>query len=108
MPYGSEQARLENIIEAADAHNFERRWKLLLKRCTAALGQVGNLSGGERRRVALCRCCFQDPDMLLLDEPTNHLDAESVAWLERASCTTITALSWPLLTTVHFLDNAPG
>lgn len=79
------QARLEAQIEAADGHNLDHK----LERAADALrlppwdADVTKLSGGERRRVALCRLMMSNPDMLLLDEPTNHLDAESVAWLER-------------------------
>ncbi|MCP5324808.1 MAG: energy-dependent translational throttle protein EttA [Oceanospirillaceae bacterium] len=79
------QAQLEAVIEANDGHNLNTR----LERAADALrlppwdADVSKLSGGERRRVALCRLLLSNPDMLLLDEPTNHLDAESVAWLER-------------------------
>jgi energy-dependent translational throttle protein EttA len=79
------QGQLEAIIEANDGHNLNTR----LERAADALrlppwdADVSKLSGGERRRVALCRLLLSNPDMLLLDEPTNHLDAESVAWLER-------------------------
>ncbi|WP_426415956.1 energy-dependent translational throttle protein EttA [Aestuariirhabdus sp. LZHN29] len=81
----SEQARLENIIQAADAHNMERKLEVAADalRLPDWDASVKNLSGGEKRRVALCRLLLSSPDMLLLDEPTNHLDAESVGWLER-------------------------
>ncbi|WP_183383632.1 energy-dependent translational throttle protein EttA [Halomonas stenophila] len=105
----AEQARLENIIEAADAHNLERKLEVAADalRLPPWEAQVGNLSGGERRRVALCRLLLSSPDMLLLDEPTNHLDAESVAWLERFLHDyngTVVAITHDR----YFLDNVAG
>ncbi|MGR2739569.1 energy-dependent translational throttle protein EttA [Billgrantia sp. Q4P2] len=105
----AEQARLENIIEAADAHNLERKLEVAAEalRLPPWEARVGNLSGGERRRVALCRLLLSSPDMLLLDEPTNHLDAESVAWLERFLHDypgTVVAITHDR----YFLDNVAG
>ena len=102
-----EQAKLEGIIEATDAHNIERRLDIAADalRLQPWDASVETLSGGERRRVALCRLLMSAPDMLLLDEPTNHLDAESVAWLERF----LHEFSGTVVAVTHdryFLDNS--
>lgn len=103
------QARLEDVIQATDAHNLDTRLDIAANalRLPPWDANVETLSGGERRRVALCRLLLSEPDMLLLDEPTNHLDAESVAWLERF----LESFSGTVVAITHdryFLDNAAG
>jgi energy-dependent translational throttle protein EttA len=102
-----EQARLQDKIDAVGAWELDRTLEVAMDalRCPPGDSAVATLSGGERRRVALCRLLLQKPDLLLLDEPTNHLDAESVAWLERF------LLEYPgtVVAVTHdryFLDNA--
>src|SRR4029077_6403224 len=81
----AEQARVQDQIEAANAWDLDRALEIAMDalRLPPADAEVASLSGGERRRVALCQLLLKHPDLLLLDEPTNHLDPESVAWLER-------------------------
>ncbi len=103
------QAELENILQASDGHNLERQLEVAADalRLPPWDADVTKLSGGERRRVALCRLLLSRPDMLLLDEPTNHLDAESVAWLERFLHDypgTVVAVTHDR----YFLDNVAG
>ena len=105
----AEQARLENILQAADGHNLEHKLEVAADalRLPPWDADVTKLSGGERRRVALCKLLLSNPDMLLLDEPTNHLDAESVAWLERFLHEfpgTVVAITHDR----YFLDNVAG
>jgi ATP-binding cassette ChvD family protein len=103
------QAELENVVQAADGHNLERQLEIAADalRLPPWEADVTKLSGGERRRVALCRLLLSRPDMLLLDEPTNHLDAESVAWLEHF----LADYSGTVIAVTHdryFLDNVAG
>ena len=105
----AEQGKLEAIIEASDAHNLEVQMDIAADalRLPPWEQKVGVLSGGERRRVALCRLLLSRPDMLLLDEPTNHLDADSVNWLERFLHDfdgTVVAITHDR----YFLDNVAG
>src|SRR5262245_31401547 len=104
-----EQARLQDQIDAVNAWDLDRTVELAMDALRVPPGEadVDKISGGERRRVALCRLLLQKPDMLLLDEPTNHLDAESVAWLERflkEYTGTVVAITHDR----YFLDNAAG
>jgi energy-dependent translational throttle protein EttA len=105
----ADQAKLEDLINACDGHNLERRLEVAADalRLPDWDADVTKLSGGEKRRVALCRLLLSNPDMLLLDEPTNHLDAESVAWLERFLHDypgTVVAVTHDR----YFLDNVAG
>jgi sulfate-transporting ATPase len=104
-----EQAKLQDAIDAADAWDLDRRLEMAADslRLPAWEADVTKLSGGERRRVALCKLLLSNPDMLLLDEPTNHLDAESVAWLERF----LKEYKGTVVAVTHdryFLDNVAG
>ncbi|WP_031437838.1 energy-dependent translational throttle protein EttA [Methylobacter tundripaludum] len=105
----AEQAFLEDFINACDGHNLDRKLEVAADalRLPDWDADVTKLSGGEKRRVALCRLLLSNPDMLLLDEPTNHLDAESVAWLERflhGYPGTVVAVTHDR----YFLDNVAG
>ena len=105
----AEQARVQDRIDAAGAWELDSRLELAMDalRLPAPEVDVKSLSGGERRRVALCRLLLQSPDLLLLDEPTNHLDAESVAWLERF----LKDYQGTVVAVTHdryFLDNVAG
>jgi ATP-binding cassette ChvD family protein len=102
----AEQAELQEKIDAAEGWEIDRRIEIALDalRCPPFDSPVGHLSGGEKRRVALCKLLLEKPDLLLLDEPTNHLDAESVAWLEQ----TLKEYRGAVLIVTHdryFLDN---
>jgi ATP-binding cassette ChvD family protein len=106
---GEKQAALQEKIEAADGWNLDSRLELAMDalRCPPGDQRVDHLSGGEKRRVALCRLLLQKPDILLLDEPTNHLDAETVAWLERH----LREYAGTVIAVTHdryFLDNVAG
>src|SRR5213082_3228137 len=103
------QAQLQDAIDAAGGWELERKLEIAADalRLPPWEASIATLSGGERRRVALCRLLLQKPDMLLLDEPTNHLDAESVAWLERF----LKEYSGTVVAVTHdryFLDNVAG
>ncbi|NIV47821.1 MAG: ATP-binding cassette domain-containing protein, partial [Gammaproteobacteria bacterium] len=105
----AEQGKLQDKIDAAGGWELESRLELAMDalRCPPGDTEVTTLSGGERRRVALCRLLLQQPDLLLLDEPTNHLDAESVAWLEHHLHEypgTVVAITHDR----YFLDNVAG
>lgn len=105
----NEQADLQEKIDACNGWDLERNVQIAMDalRCPPADAEIGKLSGGEKRRVALCRLLLQKPDMLLLDEPTNHLDAESVAWLEKH----LQNYAGTVVMVTHdryFLDNVTG
>ena len=106
---GSLQAELEDQIQSSNAWDLERQVEIAMDalRVPSSETSVSTLSGGERRRVALCRLLLARPDLLLLDEPTNHLDAESVAWLERF----LKDYEGTVVSVTHdryFLDNVAG
>ena len=105
----AEQGRLEAVLQAADAHNLNHQMEIAADalRLPPWQQKIKPLSGGEKRRVALCRLLLSSPDMLLLDEPTNHLDADSVAWLEHF----LHDFSGTVVAITHdryFLDNVAG
>ncbi len=103
------QAQVQDRLDATDAWNLDSRLEMAMDalRCPPAESKTGILSGGEKRRVALCRILLRQPDILLLDEPTNHLDAESVAWLEHH----LQGYAGTVIAVTHdryFLDNVAG
>ena len=105
----SKQAKLQEKIDSIDGWDIDRHIEIAMDalRCPSAESNISDLSGGEKRRVALCQLLLSKPDMLLLDEPTNHLDAESVSWLER----TLADFSGTVVAITHdryFLDNVAG
>jgi ATP-binding cassette ChvD family protein len=105
----AKQAELQEKIDSIDGWDIDRHIDIAMDalRCPPAESNISDLSGGEKRRVALCQLLLSKPDMLLLDEPTNHLDAESVAWLER----TLADFSGTVVAITHdryFLDNVAG
>ena len=105
----AEQGELQERIDAIDGWDLERTAEIAMDalRCPPGDADVSSISGGERRRVALCRLLLQKPDLLMLDEPTNHLDAESVAWLERY----LQDYAGTVMIVTHdryFLDNVTG
>ncbi len=105
----AEQAELQEKIDACNGWEFERNVEIAMDalRCPPGDWDVTKLSGGERRRVALCRLLLSKPDMLLLDEPTNHLDAESVAWLQ-IYLKNYTGTVVMITHDRYFLDNVTG
>ena len=104
-----EQAKVQDQMDAQNLWELDRQLEIAMDalRCPPGEAEVTKLSGGERRRIALCRLLLQKPDLLLLDEPTNHLDAESVAWLERY----LKEYTGTVVAVTHdryFLDNVAG
>src|SRR5690625_5493847 len=105
----NKQAKLQDKIDASNAWELDTKLEIAMEalRSPESDKKIGVLSGGERRRVALCRLLLQEPDILLLDEPTNHLDAESVHWLEHH----LAQFKGTVIAITHdryFLDNEAG